>query len=345
MDQGTDHSSVRLDGSSQRHIIERPRLTSLLDGADARIILLVAPAGYGKTTLAREWTSQRGRTGLWYRARRGASDVAIVARCLSQALAPLSTTIERSTRELLSALNTPEEEPEVVADLLVEELDGWPEDTWLVIDEYELVAPHSAPVRVIERFVAGSGARVLLTGRERPRWVTPRDVLYGDAFEIRAAALSMTLEEASQVLAHAGHPSAGLVALADGWPAVIGLAALLPGEVKPTSDEQPALFDYVAQELFDELALDVQKHLVLLSVPATLTPPLVKAILGHDAERVLRDSVRVGLMTAREPNEIEIHPLCRTFLERKLWDVGVSRAQIDKLTLSLIDGEPVGRCI
>src|SRR5436189_3811064 len=88
---------------AQSHIIERPRLTTLLDGADARIILLIAPAGYGKTTLAREWTGQRGRTGLWYRARRGASDVAIVARCLSQALAPLSPTIERSARELLTA--------------------------------------------------------------------------------------------------------------------------------------------------------------------------------------------------------------------------------------------------
>lgn len=338
MDQGTDHSSVRLDGSSQRHIIERPRLTSLLDGADARIILLVAPAGYGKTTLAREWTSQRGRTGLWYRARRGASDVAIVARCLSQALAPLSTTIERSTRELLSALNTPEEEPEVVADLLVEELDGWPEDTWLVIDEYELVAPHSAPVRVIERFVAGSRARVLLTGRERPEWVTPRDLLYGDAYELRAAALSMTLDEASQVLKHAGHSSAGLVALADGWPAMIGLAALLPGEVNPTSDAQPALFDYVAQELFDELAPDVRRHLVLLSVPSTLTPALVHAVLGEDTGRVLRDSTRVGFVAVRDPNEVEIHPLCRAFLQQKLWIVGVSNEHIDKLACSLIQG-------
>src|SRR5262249_33852474 len=280
MDQATEHAEAGLASASQRHIIERPRLTKLLDGADARIILLVAPAGYGKTTLAREWTAERGRTGLWYRARRGASDVAIVARSLSQALAPLSSTIERSTRELLSALNTPEEEPEVVADLLVEELDGWPDDTWLVIDEYELVAPHPGPVRVIERFVAGSGAKTLITGRERPSWVTPRDLLYGDAFELRAAALSMTLDEAAQVLSHSAHSSAGLVALADGWPAVIGLAALLPGEVKPTSDEQPALFDYVAQELFDELGPDVQRHLVLLSVPATLTPPLVTSVLG-----------------------------------------------------------------
>ena len=84
------------EDASQRHFIERPRLTTLLDGADARTILLIAPAGYGKTTLAREWIGQRGRTGLWYRARRGASDVAILARCLSQALAPLSPTIERT---------------------------------------------------------------------------------------------------------------------------------------------------------------------------------------------------------------------------------------------------------
>jgi LuxR family maltose regulon positive regulatory protein len=345
MEESTQHADAQLEGSSQRHIIERPRLTTLLDGADARIILLIAPAGYGKTTLAREWVGQCGRAGLWYRARRGASDVAIVARCLSQALAPLSPTIERSTRELLSALNTPEEEPEVVADLLVEELDGWPDDTWLVIDEYELVAPHAAPVRLVERFVAGSGAKVLITGRDRPAWVTPRDLLYGDAFELPAAALSMTFDEASLVLEHAGHSSAGFVALADGWPAVIGLAALLPGEVNPTSDAQPALFDYVAQELFDKLEPDVQRHLMLLSVPSTLTPTLVQAVLGDDAERVLRDSTRVGFVTARDdPNELEIHPLCRAFLERKLWDIGVSKEQIDKRAKP-DRRQPVGRRI
>src|SRR3954464_10146986 len=39
----------------ERRIIERPRLMKLLDETDARTILLLAPAGYGKTTLARQW--------------------------------------------------------------------------------------------------------------------------------------------------------------------------------------------------------------------------------------------------------------------------------------------------
>lgn len=323
-------------GAAAHH--RAPTLTKLLDEAEARIILLIAPAGYGKTTLAREWTAKRGRRGLWYRARTGASDVAVVARALSHALAPLSPTIERSTRELLAALNTPEDEPEAIADLLADELDDWPVGCWLVIDEYELVAPHAAPVALIERFVHASGARVLMTSRDRPTWVKPRDLLYGDAFELRAAALSMTLEEASLVLESANHAPAGLVALADGWPAVIGLAALLPGDVNPTSDVQSALFDYVAQELFDGLDVDVQRHLVLLSLPSTLSPELVQAVLGEAAERVLRASISVGLMTARSGGQdLEIHPLCRTFLQQKVWDIDVGKDQLDALALCLID--------
>ena len=41
--------------SRERRIIERPRLIKMLDECDARVILLLAPAGYGKTTLARQW--------------------------------------------------------------------------------------------------------------------------------------------------------------------------------------------------------------------------------------------------------------------------------------------------
>jgi LuxR family transcriptional regulator, maltose regulon positive regulatory protein len=59
----------------RRHIIKRPRLTRLVDESEARIILLVAPAGYGKTTLTRDWVSElAGLRVAWYRAESAAAD-------------------------------------------------------------------------------------------------------------------------------------------------------------------------------------------------------------------------------------------------------------------------------
>src|SRR4051794_9351889 len=63
----------------RRHIIERPRLTRLLDEADARILMLVAPAGYGKTTLARQWVESAGRNGCWINATPAVRDVSSFA--------------------------------------------------------------------------------------------------------------------------------------------------------------------------------------------------------------------------------------------------------------------------
>ena len=47
----------------RRRVIERPRLFALLDESPNRIRTLVAPAGYGKTTLAEQWVARQGRRG------------------------------------------------------------------------------------------------------------------------------------------------------------------------------------------------------------------------------------------------------------------------------------------
>ena len=319
---------------AQRHIIKRPRLTKLLDEAEARVILLVAPAGYGKTTLAREWTTQRGRTALSYSARMGASDVSSVARGLAHALAPVAAGAEKTVREFLVA--HPEPEADALASLLADEIGAWPAGTWLVIDEYELLIGNDSLQRCVEVLVNGSDANVLIASRERPSWVSSRDLLYGEVFELRRATLAMTFPEATQVLEHAPHAPAGVVALADGWPVVIGLAALLSGEVELEQDVQIALFDYLAQELFAGLDAVVQRQLVLLSVPSMLTPSVVHAVCGDDADLVLRESIHAGLVAIRDGQELEIHPLCRAFLMGKLPGIGVDTERIDALVEHLV---------
>jgi hypothetical protein len=42
------------------------------------------------------------------------------------ALAPLSSTVESDVRELLAAMSAPEHDPESIANLLHDDLTGWP---------------------------------------------------------------------------------------------------------------------------------------------------------------------------------------------------------------------------
>src|SRR5215471_19310240 len=65
--------------------IKRPRLTTLLDGMGARIILLLAPAGYGKTTLAHEWTDEQDGVG-WFSGSPSMLDVAAVSVGIAEVL-------------------------------------------------------------------------------------------------------------------------------------------------------------------------------------------------------------------------------------------------------------------
>jgi ATP/maltotriose-dependent transcriptional regulator MalT len=335
MDEGQhDRTAIAVDLPAEpRHIIKRPRLTKLLDEADTQRILLIAPAGYGKTTLAREWLAQEGRTGLWFRAAVSASDIGAVARTLARAIAPVSPTAERTVREFLAA--HPEPDPDELAGVLVGDLSAWPVDMWLVLDEWELLRDKEAPAKFVEAFVTGSGARVLVTSRERPSWVRTRDLLYGDAFELDRAQLAMTADEAAEALADAAHAQPGLVALADGWPAVIGLVSALSRDFTPEPERQEALFDHLAQELFGGLDSRIQRHLVLLAVPAGPSYALIHEVVGPDAKQVLEDSVRVGLMTLRD-DEVEIHPLCRSFLKRKLTSVRIDGEQVDRLAEYLV---------
>src|SRR2546422_5758415 len=58
--------TITTQPKAQSYIIKRPRLTRLLDESEARVILLCAPAGYGKTTLAREWVETQHARIAWY---------------------------------------------------------------------------------------------------------------------------------------------------------------------------------------------------------------------------------------------------------------------------------------
>jgi ATP/maltotriose-dependent transcriptional regulator MalT len=129
----------------------------------------------------------------------------------------------------------------------------------------------------------------------------------------------MSLEEANDVLAFPESEAAtGLVALADGWPAVIGLAALAPAPVEFEDDLPQALYDFFAEELFASLSDDGHRLIPRVALLPSVSRHDVQTIVGPSTEELLREAVDAGLLVVRETRDLELHPLLRAFLLRKL---------------------------
>src|SRR5919201_3327801 len=96
-------------------LIERPRLTALLDQADAQAIVLCAPAGYGKSVLAAQWLSAPQRRSCYHVASPSGADVAAFAVGLAEAAATVVAGAGRRVAERVRLGGSREEAVEALA--------------------------------------------------------------------------------------------------------------------------------------------------------------------------------------------------------------------------------------
>jgi ATP/maltotriose-dependent transcriptional regulator MalT len=228
--------------------------------------------------------------------------------------------VDSTIRERLVATRETAPDPRILFDLLASGLESWPPNAWLVIDDYQTLAS----ARPAEEFIASiadlPGVRLLIGSRQRPVWATARKLLYGEVREIGQAALAMTTEEASTVLAGRSlREVEGLAALAEGWPAVIGLAALSDSELTGLTDGVPeTLHEFFAQELFNAVSPELRSGLVQLAAPRSLPPKIIQLIGGGEADRLRLEALQHGFLTGGRGTELEMHPLLRKFLLARL---------------------------
>lgn len=303
----------------RRRIIERPRLVAALDRSRARVRMLVAPAGYGKTTLAEQWAGRDGMRVAWIRARRSAADIAVLARALAAAGAEIVPGSDRRLRERLNATLDPAGDVTVLAEMLAEDLQSWPEDAWIAIDDYHHACESATCESFVETLVQRTPVRLLLATRQRPAWVSTRSILYGEVLEIGQSALAMREDEVDEVLAGTRDGmSSGLVALAGGWPAVIGLASLTTSPVDTEAAMPDELYEFFAAEIYRNLDPVVRAGLGLLAVAPSLDRDLACEILTERVSRkVCAEALSLGLMEERE-GRLELHPLAIAFLEVRM---------------------------
>jgi ATP/maltotriose-dependent transcriptional regulator MalT len=317
--EATAHDDQPTVRRRERRIIERPRLIRLLEESEAKTILLLAPAGYGKTTLARQWA--RSLNGaIWIGATPAHRDVAHFAEDLAGGIDALGGDATKFIGEYLRARGNPQRAALDIAGALTECMSA-ARVQWLIVDDYHELAASPEIGQIVCALQSNVSARFLCASRVRPAWAAPRRVLYGEILEVGRESLAMDEYESTLVLGRRPELMS-LVPQAEGWPAVLGLAASA-GRVGPPGRRLPgALYQYLAEELYQSASESLQRQLLSLALIPEMTGEAVARTLGKDAAAVIEEARDLGFLSSTEA--AELHPLIREFLLHKLVDDGGS---------------------
>jgi LuxR family maltose regulon positive regulatory protein len=295
-------ASQRKPGPAALRLIQRGELLASLDrAAEAKVTLISAPAGSGKTSLLRAWADGPGRP---YR-------LAVVQVQRDQRnpqqfwLAVLSAIRQAAgpPGEGGQLAATPDFNPQAVADRVHAELAEHRGRTFLIIDDlHELTSPEALTqlTRLLETLPPHVHA-ILATRRDLPLRLHKLR-LAGELAEIRAADLRFTPRETREFLEISGIAlsdgrAATLHERTEGWAAGLRLAAISLAS-SPDPDRFVAEFsgssrtvaEYLLAEMLECQPAEVQQLLLRTSLLDRLNGELADLLTGHPgSERILLD--------------------------------------------------------
>jgi LuxR family transcriptional regulator, maltose regulon positive regulatory protein len=280
----------------QPGFLARPRLAEGLDEGLARgLVLVCAPAGFGKTALLADWARQGRRPVAWLSLDPGDNDPARFWRHVIAALEWGRTGTAEQFAPLLGPPPPPAFDGLVTA--LINELADQPgaDEMLLILDDYHLI--DAQPVHTSLGFLLEhrpAALRLVLTSRADPPLGLARLRGRGQLAELRAAELRFTVEEAAALLRQAAGPAlpeaavAALTARTEGWVAGLQLASLslrqhsdVAGFVATFSGSNRYVLDYLTEEVLEHQPDEVRSFLLETSVLERLSGGLCDAVTGR----------------------------------------------------------------
>jgi LuxR family transcriptional regulator, maltose regulon positive regulatory protein len=296
--------SVDGGGRDAGGVVARQGLFGQL-GGPARVTVVSAPAGSGKTVLLRSWIAEAGLAdrAAWVAAGREQRDP---QRFWLSVFGALRQTGPGAG--LVRAVSAaPDLDGWALVERLLEDLAPLADPVWLVIDDVHELGPDA--LRQLELLVmrAPAGLRFALAARHDVRLGLHRLRLEGGLAEIRARHLKFTLAEAGELFTAAGveldEPTlAVLHERTEGWAAGLRLAALsLARHPDPArfaaefSGSERTVAEYLLAEVLDRQSERVRRLLLRTSVLEQVNGELAQLLTGDDGgERVLQDLEAAG---------------------------------------------------
>ncbi len=280
-------------------LIPRPRLYDrLVPTTTTRVVLVSAPAGYGKTTLVAEWVANNPGCVAWLSLDAHDNNP---PRFWTYVLASLRTRSQtdwgQRTLQILEAAPAPDLQSVLIC--LLNESTELDRQIILVLDDYHVIsnqAIHEGMTFLIEPLP--QQLELVITTRSDPLLPISRWRARGQLTELRADDLRFTADEAAAFL----NDSMGLGLTAqdvdaietrtEGWIAGLQLAALSlqghsdrAGLIRAFSGSHRHILDYLGDEVLARQPDAVQEFLLKTCLLERLSGPLCDALLSASSSR------------------------------------------------------------
>ena len=312
--------------------VRRPALVERLANGDARIVSMVAPPGYGKTTLLSQWAERNGQAFAWVSVDKGDNDPKVLLRYVAEAL----NAVEPIGRRVFDALASPGSSvPGSVVPRLGSAFWSMSSPVVLVLDDVHLLRNSEcrAALSVLADHVP-AGSRLVLAGRAEPPLRIARLRAEGRILEIGPGDLSLTREEAAALLSGTGvalgeDDVAELHRRTEGWPTGMYLAALYLREggsfgnagVSFGGDDR-LVSEYMESEFLARISRRQREFLTRTAVLERMSGPLCEAVLElPGGAATLADLARSNLLLVpldRRGQWFRYHHLFRDMLKAQL---------------------------
>ncbi len=269
-----------------------PRAHLLTGACEARVILVSAQAGAGKTTLVSEWLSVRDTAFCWYSLDDWDNDLQQFLAYLAAAVEAADESVSRALGQLLSAFSTIGFDSLLQAYLL--QLHRLHDPFILVLDDYHLIRNEQIHQVLAQLLVHLPAAlQLVLVTREDPPLPLARLRANKKLFELRIAALRFSTKEMKSFFDCQDTPSLTegqlqlLAQRTEGWAAGLRMTALslqdqtdIGGFVASFASNHRHVMDYLLEEVLERQPTDIRDFLLASSLPESFTAELCDAALS-----------------------------------------------------------------
>lgn len=316
---------------SVAHAISRPRLLSRVSAKLLpKVVLVTAPAGFGKTTLLAQWSERMGRQAGWLSLDRGDQDPIGFLRYLTVALNSGGPAISSVTESFIEGRTTPD--LDAISARITADLANLESDRILFLDDYQLAETptiNDLLTCLVER--SPPWLHIVIASRTLPALPVARLKAYSALLEINASELKFNLAETESLLQRSHKLDLGpsdvrtLNERVEGWAVGLQLVSLylknspdVRRSIEDLSGGIRDIADYLATEVIRRLPADLQEFLLKTSVLERMNARICNALLDHSNSQARLEQIEalglflVPLDATRE--WYRYHHLFRDFL-------------------------------